>query len=1666
MRLGWVVGHAGLTGSIVIILIAHVISIATGLSISSIATNKKVGAGGVYYVLSRSLGLPMGGAIGYTLFIATSFSIALYLIGFAENFNPVLGMGSSINDFRVSGTLALLLLTILVYISTSVAIKSQYFIMAAIWGSLVVILLGDANIALPATNLVSSNTDISFALLFGIFFPAVTGFTAGIAMSGDLENPKKDIPIGTMLSIGVGLIIYLGLAVFLTARVDSSILQSNYNVLMDIALFAPLVIAGIWGATLSSALGGLLGGPRIFQAMSVDNITPYSKTFASGTGKSNEPRNALILTIIIAEIGVLVGELDAIARLVSMFYLMAYNFINLSFFLESWANSDFSPKFKVSKWVGAIGFLATFTVMFQIDPLAMVLAYLLLFGTYFFLKRNELSLNSGDIWGSVWSSVVKAGLKKMDGMEENQNYWRPNVLLFSGGTQKRPHLIELSQDIGGRSGMISNFDLIESPDAKVLFPKKDKGVKTADIREDGIFTRRQEVRDIYAGIETIASVYGFSGIEPNSVLMGWPRKTNQPIEFANLTQSLIDLDYNVLYMDYDEQRGFGKYETIDLWWRGVSNNVILTIRLVKFLLASQRWGNAHIRVLLVNDDQVERAEIQKSIIDVLNEFRLQAEIKIINNSTEKLSIFELMKHYSSYADLVFLGVPDHIYDPETYVQKTNNLLDSIGTTLLVRASSQFSEISLGFQIKQEEQEVLEFKELELSPLRLTFNGELNKQFENLESRLNVSNKQFTENALSVIVQRYTTVFNQYRNLFEVFFEEIDAKKNRAHFREQYAQLNIQVQKVLDEASSHNEGVVSGALELAIDKWSHRRQNILTQAPSSIKRIVPDSYLVIKTTDSWDISIFKRYLKAQKAIWGSATISIDWEDMLRYYEATTNLNDIKKMLHDLGMIEALNVKILKDRTVVLIEQLLNKITEEPELRTKHTNDTKKEILNGIDNQVLFLKDKPKQLLKAANFRDREMILKMVELTERLDVNSVIEDLEDGLNTGKEKKNRNEIANYSRFWLRNQDLFSNLFKAWVITTGLHVELVFLKEKVSVDIRVGIFGMFKRLSKHLNGLYENSGEVDGSESRLTGFDENELLGHNPSEFLSKIKEELRDHILNLPETVDLIQEDSMLNFEDFQEVEVEQITVELQKIADYFIELDFIEPLNRRIEHAYHVITARFEEMGSRINFINDIDQNKSKESKAQVVELREKMLSDLQELNDVIDRTEREFVAALEKQFSELTNKLSVSELQTTSASLSRFIHLKKGYHGIYENLTQWRSSVSNWFSASIFELRRKQHQLRMAEFNDRNKSLVNKRKMFRSYVEFNEINLDVKESLPSYYRHLFSGKQMFNKQLALNRDLEIEQAVTSLNGGDTGAIMIISEPLGGKSHFSETLLQVIQPTKIFRITPPNQGIKKDTSLLEVFQKITGIEGNFFKIMNSLPEGTTFVFNKLELWWLRKNGGGKHIDQLVWLIERYGSQFNFILTLNSFAYDLIRQVTKIDTVLSATIIIPPVHATEFAQLMIERHQLSGVQVRFADKMERIPSERELIKHYEKFANNANGNVGVAMLNWLASIEKFEDDLVYVRTNNSNKLPASFPMSWSILLTHLILHDKLHLNNILEIFHLQDKATINSVIKELKYTKLIKEVFNNTYTVEPSVSKTLIEELKEQNYLKKFE
>ncbi|MDV7138700.1 Na-K-Cl cotransporter [Maribacter sp. TH_r10] len=694
MRLGWVVGNAGLLGTIGIIIISHVIAVTTGLSVSSVATDKKIGAGGIYYVLSRSMGIPIGGSIGIALYVGTAFSIALYLIGFSESFNSYFGYGMTVNDYRITGTIALVALTILALISTSVALKAQFFILAAIALSLVSVFLGTNEFAPQTVPLFSTEDAVPLEVVFAIFFPAVTGFTAGIAMSGDLKDSKKSIPIGTLAAIGTGLTVYILLAVFIAFTVDPELLKSDYNILMKIALFAPAVVAGIWGATLSSALGGILGGPRILQAMSMDKVTP--KIFGKGKGENNEPVNALLLVFIIAESGILIGKLDVIARVVSMFYLTAYGFINISYFLESWANPDFQPSFKIKRWIGLLGFIACFLVMFKLDMIAMMVALGVITALYFALQRKEVKVQSNDVWRSVWENVVNKGLKKIDDKDDENTNWNPNIILFSGKSDHQKYLLELGKTVSGRTGIVTNFKLILDKNNDTPLRKVEQTVRDENFKELGIFARQIKVDNIYSGITNIASTFGFSGVEPNTIMMGWPKGLENSKEYSRMTETLLHLDYNLLYLDFDRKSKFGDYKSVDFWWRETdSKNAEMMLNIARFIIASPRWDNPDIRVLFVNNNNVSVELIHDKIAKLVEDLRVNVQIKIINNAVEQKPFYDIIAEESGQTNLTLVGIPDYKIEKQAeFVMKTNHLFQTIGSTLLVKAAHNFNELDL------------------------------------------------------------------------------------------------------------------------------------------------------------------------------------------------------------------------------------------------------------------------------------------------------------------------------------------------------------------------------------------------------------------------------------------------------------------------------------------------------------------------------------------------------------------------------------------------------------------------------------------------------------------------------------------------------------------------------------------------------------------------------------------------------------------------------------------------------------------------------------------------------------------------------------------------------------------------------------------------------------
>jgi amino acid transporter len=400
LRLGYVVGSAGLWRALIIIGLANAISVITSMSLAAVATNFKVKGGGVYYLISRTLGMEFGGAIGIVLFLAQAVSIAFYCLGFGEVLSGFWGDGPG---WRVQliALIAVSGLFVLAWLGADWATRFQYVVMAVLGAALVSFFLGGlprVSWAQLASNWASPDTGPAFWAIFAIYFPAVTGFTQGVSMSGDLRSPKRSLPLGTFWAVGISIVVYFGAALMLSAGLPLSQLASDYQAMKNTATYPPLMDAGVIAATISSAMASFLGAPRILQSLAADKIFKILNPFEKGAGPANNPRRGVLLTAVIAYAAIGFGQLNLIAPVVSMFFLISYGLLNYATYYEARSQSpSFRPRFRWFEYrISLLGGLACLGVMIAIDPASGAVAAALLFALHQYLSRLELPLRWAD----------------------------------------------------------------------------------------------------------------------------------------------------------------------------------------------------------------------------------------------------------------------------------------------------------------------------------------------------------------------------------------------------------------------------------------------------------------------------------------------------------------------------------------------------------------------------------------------------------------------------------------------------------------------------------------------------------------------------------------------------------------------------------------------------------------------------------------------------------------------------------------------------------------------------------------------------------------------------------------------------------------------------------------------------------------------------------------------------------------------------------------------------------------------------------------------------------------------------------------------------------------------------------------------------------------------
>ena len=667
LRFGYAVGHVGLQGALLIILLGHLVTIPTALAIAEIATNRRVEGGGEYFIISRSFGTAIGGTIGIALYFSQALSVAFYMIAFAESFRPVAAAFGFTYDARIislPGIVALLVLMLT---------RGARLGVAALW--VVAVILG-VSLAFFALGGPPAGVDVGaafpgafrpdpFIVVFAIVFPAFTGMTAGVGLSGDLANPRRSIPLGVVSATVTGLLVYIFIVWKLATSASQEMLVTDQLVMGRVAIWGPIIPIGLACATLSSAIGSILVAPRTLQALSADRIVHLpgvTEFLAAGRGEANEPRNATIVTASLA-LGIAVfGSVDFVARIISMFFMVTYGSLCAISFLEHFAaRPSYRPSFRSKWYVSLFGAVVCVLLMFQMDPLYAILSMLIMTGMYYLIQRRQEYANDlSTIFFGVMTQATRNLQIRLQKMPMSD--WRPSLVMITGRTFDRSAPKLLLEWLCYRFGFGTYLHYIPGLlDADTYEESRrvlTRLIQETEQAESGVYVDTIVSPSMRSALAQTLQVPGVSGMENNTVVFEFSEHDEasvlEEVREGVLLASTVQM--NSLVLRHGDHH-FGHRARIDLWltWHDY-RNANLMVLLAYIILGHEEWEDAELRILAAYPER-EASERRAELREMIGSGRIpvtEKNIRIIPTSADT-DVVKLVEAQSEGADLVVLG---------------------------------------------------------------------------------------------------------------------------------------------------------------------------------------------------------------------------------------------------------------------------------------------------------------------------------------------------------------------------------------------------------------------------------------------------------------------------------------------------------------------------------------------------------------------------------------------------------------------------------------------------------------------------------------------------------------------------------------------------------------------------------------------------------------------------------------------------------------------------------------------------------------------------------------------------------------------------------------------------------------------------------------------------
>jgi len=708
LRFGFAVGSLGFMGVMAIILLGHLVTIPTAMAISEIATNQRVEGGGEYFIISRSFGLNIGATIGLALYFSQAISVAFYVIAFTEAFEPFfywMRESQGINLPKQAISLpAMGILTALILIrGANMGVRALVVIVLILIGTLVLFFAGTTEYASTHTTSLFSDSfrnSSQFFLVFAIVFPAFTGMTAGVGLSGDLKRPRKSIPRGTLLATFIGMITYIFIAWKLNTYASPEDLVNEQLIMSKIAIWGPWVIPiGLAASTISSAIGSVMVAPRTLQALSYDHLFPLPRVnrfLSRGKQKDNEPFNASLVTCIIAFIFVAVGNVNMVAEIISMFFMVTYGTLCLISFLNHFGSDpSYRPTFRSRWYISLVGFLISVWLMFKINwiyafvAVAAIIILYLLISHYHKERRGLQSIFRGAI--IQLNRRLQVYLQKSTRLKKSEE-WRPAAVCISSASFIREEAFYLLEWIAHKYGFGTYIHLIEGYYSRETHKKAaevlDKLVEKTQTRNNNVYIDTLISPSYTSAIAQTIQLPGISGMDNNMMILEYdksrPEELDQIIDNFKLVKAG---NYDVCILGSSHKR-FNFKKGIHVWIRSFDyQNSNLMILLSYIISGHPDWQKSSIKIFDISQEE-DLEQTRENLLELIKTGRIPITSKNIQiiKKDENVSSKVLINEHSADAGLTIIGFrAEHI---KAFGRELFSDYDLVGDILFVNSHRQ------------------------------------------------------------------------------------------------------------------------------------------------------------------------------------------------------------------------------------------------------------------------------------------------------------------------------------------------------------------------------------------------------------------------------------------------------------------------------------------------------------------------------------------------------------------------------------------------------------------------------------------------------------------------------------------------------------------------------------------------------------------------------------------------------------------------------------------------------------------------------------------------------------------------------------------------------------------------------------------------------------------